>query len=281
MTGSLFFVLLTAASLMQSQAPATSRTLTGAQRLDIVANLGTVEIRAWARPEIQVEARHSDQIKVEIKGGDTVEVREHRPPRAALERVAYVIRVPVSTAIMLRSDSVTIDIQGVKGAIDVHAQHGDVHVADAGAVTINSTTGNLQVESADDAILKSTAGTVTARLLRGNVTADSVGGTITLSDVRGATVRVTSTSGDIDLAGAPPVGSVYDLASQSGAITVKLSGPVGFRLMFGTVRGRVTTSFARDGAATGVDGRTTLTVGDGRARVDIITFSGDITIERR
>jgi hypothetical protein len=281
MTGALFFVLLTAASMAQSQAPATSRTLTGAQRLDMDANLGTVQIRAWARSDIQIEARHSDQVTLEIKGGDTVEIRERRPPRAALERVAYVISVPVNTAITFWGDSASLDIQGVHGAIDVHAQHGEVRVADAGEVSIKSTTGNLQVESVGDAILKSTAGTVSGRQLRGNVTADSVGGTIILTDVRGASAKVTSTYGAIDFSGTPQAGSIYDLASQSGAVTVRLSGPVGFRLMFGTVRGRVKTSFSRDGASAGADGKTTMTVGDGRARVDVITFNGDITIERQ
>jgi hypothetical protein len=54
--------------------------------------------------------------------------------------------------------------------------------------------------------------------------------------------------------------------------------PFGKERISDTVR---SSTVPRDGAATGVDGRTTLTVGDGRARVDIITFSGDITIERR
>jgi Toastrack DUF4097 len=275
---SMFAVVL---ALAGPQAQGTSGTFAGVSALDIIANYGTVEISAWAQPDVQVTATHSDRVGVEIKHGATLEIREHRPPRASLERVDYVIRVPASTAVKLWSDSATVTIRGVHGDLEIHGQHGDISVADAGNVALNSTTGDLVLDSADGtAVLEATAGTITASRLAGDVTAESVGGPVVLDGLAGASVRVTTTGGEIRVSGTPPPRAVYDIASQAGAVTLRLPSAVGARVTYGTVRGHVRTDLPEAASTRSQDGTVSVSVGDGSASIVIITFSGDITILR-
>jgi hypothetical protein len=258
------------------------RRYAGVTELDVVANLGRVSIEAWARPEVEIEAKHSAQVDVEIKSGPTVEVREHRTPRASLERVDYVMRVPPAIRIRLWSHSAAVTIRGVHGDVEIHGQLGHIDVSDAGNARLNTTTGDITLKGARGAAwLESTAGRITANGLRGNVVAETVGGTITLTDLTGEKVEVTTTGADIQIDGAPRPGGVYDIASQAGAVSVRLPAAIGARISYGTVRGRFHTNVPQDAAHRAEDGRTTLPVGDGSARIDIITFSGDITVLRQ
>jgi DUF4097 and DUF4098 domain-containing protein YvlB len=263
------------------QAPQTSGTFPDARQLDIIANYGTVLIEAWPRSDLEVTATHSDQVRVEIKGGPTVEVREHRSPRASLERIDYQIRVPVDTVIMLWSDSADVTIRGVKGRIEVHGQHGAVEVSDVDGAQLNSTTGNLVVRNATGRVtLDSTAGSITAIQLSGDVIAESVGGGVQLGQLSGSSVRVTTIGGAIEVSGTPQVDGAYDIASQSGSVTLHLPDEISGRITYGTVRGTVRTDLPEDDAVRSDDGRVTIEIGSSGATIDIITFRGDITIRR-
>jgi hypothetical protein len=270
-----------ASATLLGQAPSGGpRTFTGVRDLDIIANLGQVRIEAWARPDVQVDARHSDQVRVEIKSTSTLEIREHRPPRASLERIDYVIHVPAATAIKLWSHSAAVTIRGVRGDLDVHGQHGAIDVAAAGAARLNTTTGSIVLNGARGAVsLQSTAGSITAAGLGGNVTAETVGGRIALTGVTGHTVQATTTGADIEIAGTPQPGGLYDVASQNGTILLRLPRPLDARITYGSVRGQFRSTLPPGRPTAGDDGRTTLMVGDGSARIDLMTFNGDISVQ--
>jgi hypothetical protein len=271
-----------AAAGIQAQSPSEPpRRYAGVKALDIIANLGRVSIDAWAQADVQIEVRRSENVRVEIKSGSTLEIREHRPPRAPLERVDYVMRVPAATVIRLWSDSAAVTIRGVRGDIDVQGQHGPIDVADAGTVRLNSTTGNLSLASAmGAATMESTAGAIQATDVRGNLVAETVGGAVTLAGLAGQSVRVTTTGAPIEVAGTPRPGGIYDLASQAGPIVLRLPAAIDARISYGSVRGQFRSNLPQDGAARAEDGRTTFVVGGGSARIDLMTFSGDIAVLR-
>jgi DUF4097 and DUF4098 domain-containing protein YvlB len=163
--------------------------------------------------------------------------------------------------------------------VAIDSNHSRIEVSDAGNVRLNNTTGDLAVESASGAVsLNTSAGHIIGNGLHGHVTAESVGGTVTLRELTGASVRVTTTGGDIHVTGTPGPDGVYDVASQSGAVTLQLPASFSAQVTYGTVRGQVRTNLPEDRSIRSADGRVSVRVGTGSARIDVITFSGDIAV---
>ncbi len=94
-------------------------------------------------------------------------------------------------------------------------------------------------------------------------------------------LRLRTTSGDVDVSAALARGASFDVESVSGDVTLATPGPVGFRVEAESFSGDVTSCFGarseRDSRGA-PNSRLTATRGDGAARLRVKTLSGDVRV---
>jgi Putative adhesin len=116
-------------------------------------------------------------------------------------RVDYDLTVPASVALHARTDRGRIDVTGIASA-DLGSDSASVTVRQvAGAVTVHSDSGRVDVRDVAGALQANTdSGSVTARNVRGAVTAHSDSGRVLLQDIGGA-LRTDTDSASIRVTG--------------------------------------------------------------------------------
>jgi DUF4097 and DUF4098 domain-containing protein YvlB len=223
-------------------------TTAGRPDLSVSTFDGSIEIRPWDRPDVQVivekharDKADADDIEVRAEQNGNhviVEVKTHRDDRA------FHIGWNVSRSARL--------IVSVPAASDVAARSGD------GSIDVERITGRLELKSGD--------GSIHGRELSGAVTAHSGDGSIRLDGVTGA-LDVDTGDGSIVVAGKLTTVRAH---SGDGHVTVRVepgSAPSGdWNITTGD--GSVTLEVP-DGFGAELDAHT----GDGHVRLDNVTVS--------
>ena len=130
------------------------------------------------------------------------------------------VRVPLDTAVVVRSSSGDVRAEGVDGHVDLRTSDGDVTVLRAGAsVDAESSSGEVTVEDAGGHVVATSSdGDVTVRNADGRVTATSASGRVVVAGA-GGDVSASSLDGDVQ---ARRVGGSAVATSSAG--TVEVSG---------------------------------------------------------
>jgi DUF4097 and DUF4098 domain-containing protein YvlB len=154
-----------------------------------------------------------------------------------------------------------IKIFGVQGQAQVTAGSGDITIHDAkGAVRLHSGSGNVDVERPSDAVVAETGS--------GDIT------------VNGATadLRVRTGSGTVSIGGNPGANNYWDIHASSADVTLRIPSNASFELYAHTSSGDINTQVPI--TMEGSTGKHELRarIGDGKARVEIQTSSGNITL---
>ena len=188
---------------------------------------------------VEIPALQAQQLKLDVTSGD-------------ITAAAVAEQVDVSST----SGDITLTLNGAVKDLKVSATSGNVGLtaADVQRVQVTSTSGGigLTASRAGDVSLHSTSGSVYARVEEaGSIRLGSTSG-----GIRVLTERFDTLSSD----------------STSGSVRAFLPALPGFKADLHTTSGRVTCTLplTRDGS--------TYVCGDGSARVDIGTTSGDITV---
>jgi DUF4097 and DUF4098 domain-containing protein YvlB len=154
-----------------------------------------------------------------------------------------------------------VKIFGVQGQAQVTTGSGDIAVHDAkGAVRLHSGSGAIDVERPSDAVVAETgSGDITAN----GATAD---------------LRVRTGSGTVSIGGNPGANNYWDIHASSGDVTLQIPSNASFELSAHTSSGDINTRVPI--TMEGSTGKHELRarIGDGKARVDIQTSSGNVTL---
>jgi DUF4097 and DUF4098 domain-containing protein YvlB len=175
-------------------------------------------------------------------------------------------------------------VRGVHGAIEAHAQSGDVDIRDAGdRLDIETLSGDVVVAGVKgETNVHTMSGGLNLTGARGNVEAESVSGDIDLRDVIAKQVRTHTTSGDVTFQGAIMDAGRYEFNTHSGEIGLSIPPDIGAELSIATFNGGIESDFPITlKAGQQQSKRLNFTVGRGTARIIAETFSGDITLRRR
>jgi Toastrack DUF4097 len=175
--------------------------------------------------------------------------------------IAYTVTVPAETSLVSRTGSGSQDVEGLRGAIEITAGSGSIHVTDAGGSVRASTgsgaivadrvagtfdanagSGSIQGTGVNGAVtVKTGSGRITvSQTGPGDVHASAGSGSIELSGVRGG-VRAATGSGSLTVRGEQI--SDWDLSTSSGSVAVELSGAPAFTLDAHSSGGRIETSY--------------------------------------
>jgi DUF4097 and DUF4098 domain-containing protein YvlB len=209
----------------------------------------------------------------------------------------YSVTVPPDTQMKGMAGSGNLDVNGIAGpanfivgsgnisataiANDTHAVvgSGNVTLTDTqGRVDVTSGSGNLVVRGARDEVrARAGSGDIRIEQPAGNVVAEAGSGDI---ELRGATadVRLHTGSGEINVEGNPAPSSFWDIRASSGDVELHVPSSASFRFYARSSSGdiNVTAPSASEQSQGKHDFQAR--IGDGKARVEIETSSGTISV---
>lgn len=253
--------------------------------VDLTSFNGDITVTGWTRNQARVRAStERGQLRWRITSSRiSVEADMYR---GRTGETTYEVTVPEGVRVILNSMSGDLTVRGVKGAVDLHTNNGDIEVTDA----------------TDRIEMVTLSGDVTGLRLRGEVEASSLNGTVSLTDVQGRSVHAESTSGslelvnvvsrdidvstvsgEVDFTGPLDPQGQYSFQSHSGSVTLTVPPATSARFSIETFNGEVDSDFPftlqpsrerRQGQ------RLEFSVGGGEARVTAESFSGGIIIRR-
>jgi DUF4097 and DUF4098 domain-containing protein YvlB len=149
-----------------------------------------------------------------------------------------------------------------------------VHTVE-GDIVIDGARGEIKVEGVD--------GDISLSNVVGDLTVETTDGDVTLENVDATNVDVSTVDGDVSYVGMIKDGGRYGLSTHSGDIEV--TAPAGFNatVSVATFEGSFEADPAFKVEVTNMrpGRRFSFTLGTGAARVELESFDGDITLERR
>ena len=282
--------------------------------LDLSHLAGDIRITAGSASEIKIDAtkrvrsRDADEAKrvlaalrVDINTfNNRVEIRTTYPRRGQFGGnlsaiVDYVITVPPSAVVALKSISGDISVTNVKGEVRAETVSGDATVTGTPNVSVAKTiSGDVtarDIGTQNTLVLSSVSGTVLGTGLKVRaLEAGSVSGNVRLVGSEVERLEAKSVSGNIEFDAPLTKGGRYEFASHSGNVRILLSGNTGFELdadaFSGNVRSDVPVTLRSVGAQDGRDRRSSNrairgSVGDASAYVAIRSHSGSVVISRK
>ena len=242
------------------------------------------------------EALRHVEVKITQRGNRVSVETEYGRSRSHGPRVSvdYDVQVPRDAGVTIESVSGAVTVEGVDGETRVEVVSGAVRLASLShLVEVEAVSGNIELRdvAADDEL--------SVQLVGGKLTADgisaprleasAVGGSVTLSHVEARRVEVDTLSGAITFQGPLATDGRYELESHSGAVLVIVPNGTGFELeaesFSGDFRSTLPIMVDRGGQtreATVFDRgirRLEGTAGEGGARLELSTFSGNIAVE--
>ncbi len=259
-------------------------------------------IRATKRVSDQDASGNADaalrRVEIEItQRGNRVEVEtEYERSRGNEPSVSvdYEVGVPRGVRVTIEAVASDITVDGIDGETRVEVVSGAVRLTGLSRlVEAKAVSGQIQISgvASDDRLsVESVAGNVRLDGVRApRLEAASVGGTITLNGVDSRRVEVGTVAGAVTYEGALASDGRYEFESHAGDIRLTIPNGSGFDLEAESFSGeftsdlpitigrgnRETTSFS-PGVRT-LEG----TAGGGGARLEVATFSGNVTIETR
>jgi DUF4097 and DUF4098 domain-containing protein YvlB len=248
-------------------------------RVNVVGTSGSsVRIRGAAdKGELEIRARRgSVSVSAEPDGSSA-----DNGGRAELD-----ITVPVGTSVVLESFAGPVSIRSVKGEAQVESVSGDVQVMDAvGKVMIETVSGQIEVANVQgDVRAESVSGRVALSGITGDIDTESVSGRLSITGARSKSVRAESVSGRIAYGGTLDPAGNYVFKSHAGGVTLDVPADAGATVTLQTFSGNVDSDFPvtleSGKSRMGHESRFEFRIGNGRSRVILETFNGNIRIQR-
>ncbi|MEL7062072.1 MAG: hypothetical protein AAGN46_18740 [Acidobacteriota bacterium] len=242
-------------------------------RVEIELFAGSVEVGAWDRSEVEIEARWGGgDLRPDIEGDSRILQLESRTGGAP-GWTQFTLRLP--RAAQLEVDSVTgsIEVDGLRGALDLESVSGALTLRVASPrIAIEAVTGALDLEiqaGAPPARLEveSVSGPIRLAGAFDDVDLESVNGRVTLDVRRARRLAVETVSGRVVGTVEPADGTTIDIESHAGAIDLTLPDGFAGLVDLSSIVGRVATDFPADGGGAGV--------------VRLESWSGSVRLRRR
>jgi DUF4097 and DUF4098 domain-containing protein YvlB len=259
--------------------------------VDLSQVSGDIVVTTWDRDEVRVRA-YAQYGRIDAsfgRGRVSLRIAGQQDDRGRDNRIGdsgYELTVPATARVKAATVSGDARVIGARGEVEVGTVSGDIEVGDAGGLTtLNSVSGDMTVERVSgDLAVTTVSGDVQVRDVRGDVRARSVSGELELRGITARSVTVGSTSGDVVYEGGFQAGGRYEFTSHSGDVRLVLPEDASAEFSVQTFSGSLDTAFPvtlGGGARRGARPRTLdFTLGQGGARVQVQTFSGDAVLER-
>lgn len=247
---------------------------------------GLIEVSTWDRDEVQVSGELGDDAEELSIEGDAnrlvIEVRS--PSRSGYQDPSILqIKVPVAAAIHADSLSADVDVRGTSGPLTANTVSGDLRLSSRSEqVEANSVSGDISLEAPSRSTrLNSVSGDVSAEGLIGTLVLETVSGNAELSGGPFVSLELRTISGDLqaEVSLAPEATVIGD--SLSGNLNLQLAASTSALVSIKSFSGDVSSSLGGEASGDADERRLEVRVGDGRGRIDLSSFSGDIAVTSR
>ncbi|MGA8104365.1 MAG: DUF4097 family beta strand repeat-containing protein [Candidatus Acidiferrales bacterium] len=288
-------------------------TVTGPVSLELAAGSEDLKLTTGSSSQVHISAEFSVKAWSSAEAGRRVrEISEHpgieqhgnvirigrNSSTGGSSEFKYEVEAPPETELRGSSGSGDVEVRGIKGPVNVTSGSGDVALSDvieqiqvisgSGDIALSNITGPVHLTSGSgDIALENVHGEIRARTGSGDVAISAPGGPVTV-DTSGGDVsiahasgdlRVHTSSGNVTVDGNPGEANFWELHANSGDVVLRLPSNPSFRLEARTSSGDIEASMplTLDGSASKHEMRARL--GDGKARVEIQTSSGNINLQ--
>jgi DUF4097 and DUF4098 domain-containing protein YvlB len=196
------------------------------------------------------------------------------------------ITVPIGTRVQIDGFSAPYTVKGVKGELKLETMSGTVEVSDAvGRTQIETVSGYIKADQIDgDLRAETVSGRLDISNVNGEIDAASVSGHAWINGAKSKAVRAETVSASVSYSGLIDPTGTYSFKSNSGRITLAVPADIGATVSLETFSGNVDSDFpVTMGAGTnrlGHDSKFEFKIGNGRARITLESFSGNIRIQR-
>jgi len=267
------------------------------QRIDTTLTLernGSVSVSIYSG-HVNVVGTSGSQVRIRgTAESDELEIRDRagsisvslEPDRGHGGRVELEISVPIGTNVNLESFSAPLTVRGVKGEVTLEALSGNLQVSDAvGPVSAEAVSGDVDIGKVDGNVrAESVSGSIAIADVSGEIATETVSGRINMLRAKSKSARAETVSGSVGYSGTiDPMGN-YVFKTHSGRLTLGIPPNASAALSLETFSGTVDSDFPVTMETTrgqvGHESKFQFKIGDGRARVILETFSGNITIQR-
>jgi DUF4097 and DUF4098 domain-containing protein YvlB len=290
-----------------------SYTVSGPARLELTNGSGNSRVSAGAAGQVTIHAEFhvhawpwdddsAEQLKELVanppftQSGDQIRIGEigwHHGGYSA----DYTITVPPDTQMRGISGSGNVEVDGIAGPADFKLGSGNVRatgikndvqaIVGSGNATFTDTQGRIEASAGSgEVIVRGVKGDVRAhtgsgeiRIERadGNVEAGAGSGNVEVRDAT-ADLRIHTASGEIRVEGNPGASNFWDIRASSGDVSLHVPPNASFRFYAHSSSGGIHTGLSSLHEESGGRHELQARVGDGKARVEIGTSSGDISL---
>jgi len=293
----LFKSFVPAAAMMLSASAAMAQNFDRPQRVDTTLSLernGTVSVSIYSG---HVNVVGTSGSSVRIRGTserDELDIRDRagsisvslESDRGHGGRVELEISVPIGTNVILEAFSAPLSVRGVKGEAKLEALSGNLQISDAvGNVSAEAVSGDIDIGKVDgDVHAESVSGSIAIADVDGSIATETVSGRINMVRAKSKSARAETVSGSIGYSGSiDPMGN-YVFKTHSGRLTLGIPADAGATVSLQTFSGTVDSEFPvtleSKQQRLGHESKFEFTVGNGRSRIVLETFSGNIIIQR-
>jgi DUF4097 and DUF4098 domain-containing protein YvlB len=200
-----------------------------------------VDLEYWSRSEewmdlvdaeFDIEINERSRV-IEISGGRMPERNESwwRRVFGGNREISWsldvVLRVPVDTALRLENRYGNIEVNGIRGALDIDNASGEVTVSNAGKTTIANSYGPIDVDGVDgDLYVRGSSAELRVNSVRGNADVETSYAELIVDNIEGqlravassGTVRVNNVSGFAHVTNSYAPVEVHDVADPAAVL---------------------------------------------------------------
>ena len=195
--------------------------------------------------------------------------------------VSFIVTVPRSSHIEASGVQTDIDIEGVTGDVDAETVQGDIRVVGGGRLKLESVEGDLIISGARGRVAASTVNRgIQVRDVVGDLELETVNGPIIVQKVQATSVDASTVNGRIVYDGTLRDGGDYALATHNGQIWLVVPNGTNASVSVSTFNGELDTTVDIPRLESGRRRSYNFVLGNGKARIDLETFGGDINLRR-
>jgi DUF4097 and DUF4098 domain-containing protein YvlB len=267
---------------MAQQQTDTTFSVRSGSRIEVETFGGSITVRTWNRDEVRVQAQHGRREIVDIDArGSSVRI-EAEGHMGVAKDVRFNLMVPRNVSIEASGVQTDIDIEGVSGDIDAETVQGNIRVVGGGRLKLESVEGDVIVSGARGRVQASTVNRgVQVRDVVGDLDLETVNGPIIMQKVQATSVDASTVNGRIVYDGTLRDGGDYALATHNGQIWLVVPGGTNASISVSTFNGELDTTFEIPRFESDARRRSyNFVLGNGKARIDLETFGGDINLRR-
>jgi DUF4097 and DUF4098 domain-containing protein YvlB len=266
-------------------------------RVSISNIAGSVNVTAWARPEVQVTGELGEGAKPLQITGDDDRLSIKVEPRSGsgsgwfnfggdsrMAPTTLELRVPRGASLDVKVISAPLVIEGLAGGdIKVNTISGNARIhARTPDLDIDSVSGGIELSGqADKASLQTVSGEILAPALGHTARLETISGRIQVGGGPWQTLTVSTVSGDVQLSGKLAAGGDIDVDSMSGDVQLRLPPDTSAKLHASSFSGDLRSDFGKAVEADHGPGSSLDTsVGSGNGKIHVETFSGDLRVRK-